>query len=78
VSAFPNQLAIEEGVSYELYFEVFDNDASTKSKSTKSAVFTYRKRTKDEEEQKQLNEQNETIQDLNKSLEKFENQQEFK
>ena len=74
VSAFPNNLNIKEGISYDLYFEVFDND-SNKNKSTKSSVFTYRKRTKDEEEQKQLNEQNETIQDLNKSLEKFDEQQ---
>ena len=64
-------LDIEEGTPYDLYFEVFDNDAVNKNKSTKSPVFNYRKRTQDEEEQKQLQEQNETIQDLNKSLEKF-------
>ncbi|MGB6268194.1 MAG: hypothetical protein WBF67_04215 [Olleya sp.] len=75
ISAFPNNLNIEEGVSYDLYFEVFDNDAVNKNKSTKSSVFNYRKRTQDEEEQKQLQEQNETIQDLNKSLEKFDKQQ---
>ena len=75
VSAFPNNLQITQGVSYDLYFEVFDNDAVNKNKSTKSSVFSYRKRTTDEEEQKQLQEQNETIQDLNKSLEKFEDQQ---
>ncbi|MEJ6791743.1 MAG: hypothetical protein QNK89_03120 [Lacinutrix sp.] len=75
VSAFPNNLDIDEGVSYELYFEVFDNDAFANNKSTKSSVFSYRKRTADEEEQKQLEEQNETIQDLNKTLEKFEDQQ---
>jgi hypothetical protein len=75
VSAFPNNLEIAEGTSYDLYFEVFDNDAVSKNKSTKSSVFSYRKRTADEEEQKQLQEQNETIQDLNKSLEKFDDQQ---
>ncbi|WP_452225444.1 DUF4175 family protein [Lacinutrix chionoecetis] len=75
VSAFPNNLQITEGISYDLYFEVFDNDAVSKNKSTKSSVFSYRKRTADEEEQKQLQEQNETIQDLNKSLEKFDDQQ---
>lgn len=76
VSAFPNNLDILEGTSYELYFEVFDNDALSNYKSTKSSVFSYRKRTKEEEEQKQLEEQNETIQDLNKSLENFDKQQE--
>jgi len=75
VSAFPNNLPIEEGVAYDLYFQVFDNDAIGKYKNVKSKVFTYRKRTKAEEEQKQLNEQNETIEDLNKSLDKFEKQE---
>lgn len=76
ISAFPNTLKIEEGVSYNLYFQVFDNDQVNKSKNTKSPVFSYRKRTANEEEQKQLQEQNETIKELNKSLEKFEKQQE--
>lgn len=71
ITAFPNNLKISEGIPYELYFQVFDNDAINKFKSTQSPVFTYRKRTKDEEHQKVLNEQNETIQDLNKSLKKF-------
>jgi len=75
VSAFPNNLNIEEGVPYELYFEVFDNDALHNYKSTKSTVFNYRKRTLEEDEQKQLKEQKETIKDLNKSLEKFEERQ---
>ncbi len=74
VNAFPNNLPIQEGIAYDLYFQVFDNDAIGKYKSTKSQVFSYRKRTKAEEENKQLQEQNETIQDLNKSLEKFEEQ----
>ena len=76
VSAFPNNLDITEGTSYDLYFEVFDNDAVAKNKSTKSSVFSYRKRTADEEEKKQLQEQSETIQDLNKSLDNFDKQQE--
>lgn len=71
ITAFPNNLEISEGVPYELYFQVFDNDAINKYKSAKSSVFTYRKRTKDEEHQKKLNEQSETIQNLNKSLQKF-------
>lgn len=75
ISAFPNTLQIEDGVSYNLYFEVFDNDRVNKQKSTKSQVFSYRKRTSSEEEQKQLQEQNETIKDLNKSLKKFDKQQ---
>jgi hypothetical protein len=74
VSAFPNQLSIKEGVGYELYFEVFDNDAIHNFKSVKSAVFSYRKRTQKEEEVKQLQAQNEIIKDINKTFEKLEEQ----
>ncbi|WP_282042180.1 DUF4175 family protein [Winogradskyella flava] len=74
VSAFPNQFNLQEGVSYQLYFEVFDNDALHNYKRTKSSVFSYRKRTKEEEEQKQLQEQNETIKDIGKTFEKLQEQ----
>ncbi|TCK67831.1 hypothetical protein DFQ05_1612 [Winogradskyella wandonensis] len=74
VSAFPDQLNIKEGVSYELYFEVFDNDALHNFKSVKSSVFSYRKRTADEEETKQLNEQNETIKSISETFEKLKEQ----
>lgn len=75
VTSFPNDLDIQDGVAYSLYFEVFDNDAIHGSKSTRSEVFNYRKRTVEEEKEKILNEQNETIQDLNKSLDKFDEQE---
>ncbi|NNK28586.1 MAG: DUF4175 family protein [Flavobacteriaceae bacterium] len=75
VTSFPNELNVKDGVSYELYFEVFDNDAIHKFKSVKSEVFTFRKLTKDEQEQQQLQQQSETIQDLNKALDKFEEQE---
>ncbi|WP_458628227.1 DUF4175 family protein [Winogradskyella sp. PC D3.3] len=74
VSAFPNQFNLEEGVSYQLYFEVFDNDALHNYKRSKSSVFSYRKLTKEEEEQKQLNEQNETIKDISKTFDKLQEQ----
>ncbi len=74
VSAFPNQFNLEEGVSYQLFFEVFDNDLLHNYKRTKSSVFTYRKLTKEEEEQKQLNEQNETIKDITKTFDKLQEQ----
>ncbi|TJY34790.1 DUF4175 family protein [Pontimicrobium aquaticum] len=76
VSVFPNQLNLKEGVSYDLYFEVFDNDVLSNYKSTKSNTFSYRKLTKDEVEQEQLKEQSETIEDLNNSFEKLEEQDE--
>lgn len=75
VSTFPNQFNLTEGVSYDLYFEIFDNDALHNYKSTKSIVFSYIKLTQDEKEQKLLKEQSETIEDLSKSLEKFSEQE---
>ncbi len=75
VTAFPNQLKLKEGVDYELYFQVFDNDAVHNFKSTKSTVFNYRKLTAAEEETKQLNEQNETIKDMGKSFDKLKEQE---
>ncbi|MBA6151956.1 DUF4175 family protein [Gelidibacter maritimus] len=71
VTAFPNNILLEEGNTYELYFEVFDNDAIHNFKSVKSPVFTYRKLTKDEEEIKRLKEQSETIKNLDNSFEKM-------
>ena len=51
-------LSIEEGVNYEYYFEVFDNDVVNNFKSTKSSVFLHYELTEDQKEDKQLQEQN--------------------
>ncbi|WP_203256624.1 DUF4175 family protein [Hyunsoonleella ulvae] len=75
ITAFPDNLEVKPGIPYQLYFQVFDNDRVNKFKYKKSSVFTYRKRTLDEEQEKQLQEQGETIKDLNKSLKKFEEQE---
>ena len=74
MGSFPNQLELMDGVNYEMYFQVFDNDAVHNYKSVKSAVFSYRKLSKDEEEQKQLLEQNKTIQDISKTFDKLKEQ----
>ena len=76
ISVFPDMLNLEEGVNYELFFEVFDNDAISGFKSTKSETFSYRKLSKDELETQQLKEQEESIDDLNNSLEKLNEQDE--
>ena len=76
ISVFPDQLDLKEGVSYDLYFEVFDNDAISKYKSTKSEVFSFRKLTVNELDEERLKEQEETIDDLNNSLEKLNKQDE--
>ncbi len=74
VSAFPNNLDVEVGVAYDLYFQVFDNDKVNRIKHAKSNVFSFRKRTQAEEEEKSLKEQSETIKDLDKSLVEFSQQ----
>ena len=68
IFAFPGSLPVEQGVSYEYYFEVFDNDAIHNFKSTKSSVFSNRIATDEEKEDQDLQQQNDNINSLEKSL----------
>ena len=68
VFTFPGNLKIDDGVVYEYYFEVFDNDVLHNFKSTKSSVFGHRELTHEENEDKVLQEQNSNINSLEKSL----------
>jgi hypothetical protein len=68
VFAFPGSLPVDQGVSYEYYFEVFDNDAIHNFKSTKSSVFSNRIATDEEQADLQFQQQNESISGLEKSL----------
>lgn len=68
VFAFPSNLPVNQGVSYEYYFEVFDNDAIHNYKSTKSIVYSNRILTDEEKEDIVFQEQNENINSLEKSL----------
>ncbi|HEY6143152.1 MAG TPA: hypothetical protein VIV55_06935, partial [Flavobacterium sp.] len=68
IFAFPSSLPVEQGVSYEYYFEVFDNDAIHNFKSTKSSVFYNRIGTDEEKEDQEFQQQNESINGLEKSL----------
>lgn len=74
IYSFPNGLSIEQGVNYEYYFEVFDNDVVNKYKSSKSSVFLHYELTDTQKEDKQLQEQNENIYSLEKSLQNQEKQ----
>lgn len=74
IYSFPNGLSIDEGVNYEYYFEVFDNDVVNNYKSTKSSVFLHYELTEEQKEDKQLHEQNENINSLEKSLQNQEKQ----
>lgn len=68
VFSFPSNLPVEEGVSYEYYFEIFDNDVLHNFKSTKSSVFSNRIATEEEKQDEIMNQQNENINSLAKSL----------
>lgn len=68
VFAFPSNLPVQEGVSYEYYFEIFDNDAIHNFKSTKSTTFSNRIATEEEKQDQQLEQQNDNINSLEKSL----------
>lgn len=74
---FPGNLILETGVSYEYYFEVFDNDALHNFKSSKSGVYSYRKLTKDEIEDQQLLNQQKAIRGLDKSLDELRDRKEM-
>ena len=67
---FPDGISLEEGVDYELYFEVFDNDAVNGSKSSKSRTFSYYKKKEKEIAEELLEEQKETIGELSKLVDK--------
>ena len=67
---FPDAISLEEGIDYELYFEVYDNDGVNGSKSTRSKTFTYYTKTQKELKEVLLEEQKETIGALSKLMEK--------
>src|SRR5690554_1050342 len=73
---FPGDLTLKEGISYEYYFQVFDNDAIHNFKSSKSGVFYFRKLTQSEIESEQLEKQSETIQNLDRSLQELQENKE--
>ena len=75
VYTFPGQLNLTEGVAYEYYFEIFDNDAIHRFKSTKSGLYSFRKFTNDEKENEQLKNQENAIKGLDKSLDKLKDQE---
>lgn len=68
VFSFPSTLTVEQGVSYEYYFEVFDNDVIHHFKSSKSVVFSNRIATNEEKEDQILQQQNDNIKGLENSI----------
>ncbi len=70
---FPNGLNLKEGVDYELYFQVYDNDVVNGSKKTVSNKFSYRQKSANEIENELLQEQKNYIQNIENSLDKQQN-----
>ncbi|QKX04687.1 hypothetical protein HN014_07095 [Aquimarina sp. TRL1] len=75
IYVFPYNIELTDGIDYEFFFEVSDNDVLHGYKKTKSKVFNYRALTEDERKNKVLQEQNKAISGLNKSLKEFKNQE---
>ncbi|MCK0144079.1 hypothetical protein MWU78_00275 [Arenibacter sp. F26102] len=73
---FPSGLDLVEGVTYDFYFEVVDNDAIHKGKVTKSQVFSSTMFDDNQLKNKELEFQRSVLSSLDKSLEKSKNQQE--
>jgi len=72
---FPKGLKLKSGTNYELFFEVYDNDAVNGNKKAKSKVYSYRQKTKDKVDEELLEEQKNTINSLENSIQKQQNQQ---
>ncbi len=73
---FPSGLDIEEGATYELYFEVKDNDGLRKGKVTKSQVFRNTILGDKELKNKELESQQSILRNLDDSLEELKEQKE--
>lgn len=71
---FPMGLVLEENASYEIFFDVFDNDGIHGKKKTRSDVFYYRNKSQSEIDEEILKEQKQNIEDLENATK---NSQEF-
>mgnify|MGYP000356744030 CR=1 FL=1 len=72
---FPDGLTLEKGINYEMFFQVYDNDAVNGNKKSKSKVFQYRQKTDQEVEEELLIEQRNTINNIENSISKQQKQQ---
>ncbi|PWL39870.1 hypothetical protein DKG77_03300 [Flagellimonas aquimarina] len=73
---FPSGFALEKGKNYKLYFEVVDNDGLRNGKVTKSKTFSTSLYDDNQLKKNELEFQNNVLSKLDKSLEKYKEQQE--
>lgn len=71
---FPNGLELKEATDYELFFRVFDNDAVNGRKKAISKKFSYRQKSEAEIEDEILQEQRNTINELENTIHKQKDQ----
>ncbi|CAM1334354.1 DUF4175 family protein [Tenacibaculum aestuariivivum] len=69
---FPKKLDLKKGITYELYFQVSDNDKLNGYKKVKSQKFSYLQKTTNQINKELLQEQRNYIQNLENSLNKQE------
>lgn len=72
VYEFPTGITLKESVAYEFYFEVTDNDGLRGGKTSKSQTFHYKKLSSSQLQDKQLENQKQTINQLENSVEESE------
>ncbi len=72
--AFPGKLPLEKGTNYEVYFQVYDNDAVNGSKKSKSKVFNFRNKSDVEIEEEAVEQQRNQIKSIEKTLQKKQHQ----
>ncbi len=73
---FPSGLQLKEGENFDFYFETTDNDAIRGGKTVKTRVFSSRIMDSNELNNKQLEFQKNILNDLNKSLDEYREQEE--
>ena len=74
---FPVGLDLLSDTSYELFFEVIDNDPFPGPNKSRSKIFTFLSKSENALKEKQLNEQKELVDDLENTFNTFEKQQEL-
>ncbi len=68
IFAFPSTLNVVQGVTYDYYFEIFDNDVLHGFKSSKTSVFSTKITTDSEKQDQIFKQQNDNISGIQKSL----------
>ena len=74
---FPSGIDLQEGKTYEYFFRVTDNDALQGGKTTNSRIFTTAILDKGQEKDRQLEFQQSILDNLDKTLDKYKEQEEL-